>query len=192
MPGNYTLRLTVDGRTETRELLVEPDPRSQASAADLEAQLVFALGVRDQLTRITKMAATIRSVRQQIKDRNVVLAANPDAADLIESGTRLIAGLTAVEEAIHNPHAEVDYDILAGRHGGAMLYSRLSWLLMGADGHDGPPTQGMLEVGADLAEALATQESALDRLLSGDLATLNRQAQELGVPFVPAPVLDEN
>ena len=37
-------------------------------------------------------------------------------------------GLTAVEDAIHNPHAKVDYDILGGRHGGAKLYSRLSWL----------------------------------------------------------------
>ena len=191
VPGDYTLRLTVDGHTETRDLRVEPDPRSRASAADLEAQLIFALGIRDQLTRITNMVTTIRGVRQQIEDRNKRLAADPEAAALIESGTRLVAAMTAVEEAIHNPHAEVDYDILAGRHGGAMLYSRLSWLLMGADDHDGPPTQGMLEVGAELAEALAAQETALDELLSSDLAALNRQAQELAIPFVLAPVLNQ-
>ncbi len=189
LPGTYTLRLTVDGRTETRELRVEPDPRSRASAADLEAQLIFSLGIRDQLTRIAGMVATIRSVRQQIEDRNTVLAADSDAEELIESGARLIADLTAIEEVVHNPHAEVNYDVLAGRHGGAMLYSRLSWLLMGADDHDGPPTQGMLEVGAELAAALATQETALEEILSGDLTALNRQAQEQGVPFVLVPAL---
>jgi hypothetical protein len=166
---------------------VDPDPRSTASASDLEAQLAFALEVRDRLTRIADMVETIRGVRDQLKDRNTRLAAVPQAASLIELGDQLIARLDAIEEALHNPDAEVDYDILAGRDGGAKLYSRLSWLSMGADDHDGPPTQGMREVAAELAEELGTEAEKLDTLLRDDLARLNTLAAELGVGYVTAP-----
>jgi hypothetical protein len=187
LPGDYTLRLTVDGRSTSQPLSVELDPRSSASASDLERQLAFALGVRGQLARIVDMVLAIRGIREQVQDRNARLAENPDASKLVDLGQKLIADLTAVEEEIHNPHAEVDYDVLGGRHGGAKMYSRLSWLFVTSGEHDGPPTQGMLEVAAEIERELTHQESVLDGLLSGDLARLNGLANELGVPYVVTP-----
>jgi photosystem II stability/assembly factor-like uncharacterized protein len=187
VPGDYTLRLAVEGRSKTQPLTVELDPRSSASASDLQQQLDFALGVRGQLARIADMVESIRGIREQVKDRNERLAENPDASELVELGKKLIADLTAVEEEIHNPHAEVNYDVLAGRHGGAQMYSRLSWLFSTSGDHDGPPTQGMLEVAADIEGQLKQQESALDGLLSDDLARLNELASELEVPYVVTP-----
>jgi len=186
-PGDYTLRLTVDDRTTTQPLIVEADPRSSASVADIEAQVRFALGVRDHLSHITAMVETIRGLRSQLEDRNQRLAENPGATELVAAGEELIAGLTAVEEAIHSPHAEVDYDILGGRHGGAKLWDRLSWLFNGARRHDGPPTQGMTEVAKELETELAAQESALDELLNGDLPKLNALAEDKGVPYIVTP-----
>ena len=139
------------------------------------------------MTRIARMVGTIRSVRSQIEDRNRLLESSPEAAALVVRGRELVAGLTAVEEAIHNPHAEVDYDVLAGRHGGAKLYPRFGWLFSGASDHDGPPTQGMREVAAELVAALAEEESRLETLLTEGLAGLNALAAERGVPYVLAP-----
>jgi hypothetical protein len=184
VPGDYTLRLTVDGATFTESLRVEPDPRITTSGADLEAQLAFVLGIRDRLTRISEMAVTIRGVREQLEDRNARLAGDPEAAPVVEKGAALIAGLTEVEEAIHNPQAEVGYDILAGRRGGAKLYSRLAWLMLCAADHNGPPTQGMLEVGDELGAELEAQEEALARLLSVELTNLNLLAAERSIPYV--------
>jgi hypothetical protein len=133
------------------------------------------------------MVETIRGIRSQLEDRNQRLADDPEATELVTAGETLIAGLTAVEEAIHNPHAEVDYDILGGRHGGAKLYSRLSWLFDIASQHDGPPTQGMVEVAEELATGLEKQETVLDRLVEEDLARLNALAQEKGVPYIVTP-----
>jgi hypothetical protein len=45
----------------------------------------------------------------------------------------------------------------------------------------------MLEVAAELERELAQQESALDTLISRDLARLNELAAELDVPYVVAP-----
>ncbi|MEO8362505.1 MAG: hypothetical protein ABI672_20935, partial [Vicinamibacteria bacterium] len=38
LPGTYTLRLTVDGKSQTQTLVVRNDPRSPATLADLKAQ----------------------------------------------------------------------------------------------------------------------------------------------------------
>jgi len=187
LPGTYTLRLTVDGQSMTSPLEVVLDPRSSVGRSDLEAQLALALEIREALGRIAAMVENIRDIRKQVMDRNERLASNPAATDLVQLGEQLVTDLTAVEEAIHNPHAEVDYDILGGRHGGAKLYSRLSWLYVGAGAHDGPPTQGMEEVSAELLRELSAQEAALDGLVSGDLAELNTMAGELAVPYVIAP-----
>ena len=184
LPGDYTLRLTVAGRTSTQPLRVELDPRSTASVADLEAQHAFAIGLREHMARIVGMALTIRGIRDQLEDRNARLAPDPDAAELVALGKACIERLDAIEEAIHNPNAEVTYDILAGRHGGARLYSRLSWLFFTSMDHDGPPTQGMREVAADLGHLLEEQEAAFDEVLTGNLARLERLATEVGVPYV--------
>ena len=133
------------------------------------------------------MVETIRGLRDQLNDRNQRLADDPDATELVPAGEELIAGLTAVEEAIHNPHAEVDYDVLGGRHGGAKLWSRLSWLFNTAQQHDGPPTQGMTEVARELETELAAQDSILDGLVNNDLAQLNAAAKDKGVPYVVTP-----
>ncbi len=42
-PGNYQLKLTVDGNALTQPLKVEMDPRSQATRAELEEQLRLGL-----------------------------------------------------------------------------------------------------------------------------------------------------
>ena len=189
-PGDYTVRLTVAGRTLTQPLRVEPDPRTTAAAADLDAQHKFALDLRDRMSRIAGMVESIRTVRDQITERNRLLAGVPAAARVVELGGRIVKGLNEVERAIHNPDAEIDYDILAGRDGGTKLYSKLAWLYWGADDHDGPPTQGMREVAAELAAALASEEMKLDALLKDDLTALNALARGSGVPFVVVPPSD--
>ena len=138
------------------------------------------------------MVERIAGLREQVKDRNKTLASDPDAKELLAFGEKFIEGLNAVEEKIHNPHAEVSYDILGGRHGGAMLYSRLSWLFMTSGAHDGPPTQGMLEVAAAIEQQLAAQEAVLAGLMLEDLAKLNALADELAVPYVVTPAIDQN
>jgi hypothetical protein len=139
------------------------------------------------MDRITGMVETIRAVRGQLTERSRLLAGDPAAAPVVEFGERITKSLNEVERAIHNPDAEVDYDILAGRDGGTKLYSKLAWLYGGADDHDGPPTQGMREVAAELAAALAAEEAKLDRLLRDDLPRLNALAAELDLGYILVP-----
>jgi hypothetical protein len=136
------------------------------------------------MTEIAQMVETIRAVRDQISARDRLLKDRDGARELVDAGASLVGQLDAIEETIHNPHAEVSYDILGGRNGGAQLYSRLSWLFEGTREHDGPPTQGMLEVGAELTEELASQRQALQGVLDTGLKEMNRLTSEKGLGSV--------
>jgi photosystem II stability/assembly factor-like uncharacterized protein len=187
VPGTYTVRLTVDGKTATAPLVLRPDPRVTTPQADLEAQLRFSLGVRDAVTRLTRNVVRLQTVRRQLAQRNELLAKDERTKALVESSQALLAKLDDLEARLHNPKAEISYDVLAMK-GGAQLYSRLSPFLNWTDSGNGAPTQGMREVFAAQVQELAGYEAELAGLIERDLAVLNQTAGQVGVPgiYVPA------
>ncbi len=185
-PGPFTVRLTVDGRTENAPLRVVADPRGDLSQADLEAQTAFALRVRDDISKLTDTVNQIRSVRDQLKARITTLEprkSEAGVADLISSAQAAIAKSDALEDKLHNPTAEVTYDILAMR-GGTRLYSRLAPLQMWASEAEGTPTAGMQQVLDQQEQELKTLTADADQFLSSDVSAINQRASQLGLPFV--------
>ncbi|HEV3204729.1 MAG TPA: hypothetical protein VGY77_10105, partial [Gemmataceae bacterium] len=147
-PGMYTLKLTVDGKTHTANVEVKPIPpgggRLALAPADLEQQRRFALTLRDDISRLTGLVMKLRAIRSQLAGRNELLKDHPKADSLVQSSRELVAKLDALEAKLHNPKAEVAYDILAQR-GGAQLYSKMIFLFEFTKDSDGAVTQGMRE-----------------------------------------------
>ena len=185
VPGTYTVRLSVDGKQLTAKLNLLPDPRVKLTDADYKAQRDLALAIRDDVTRLTMTVRQLRSIRKQLKDRNELLKGDSRAAQLVKDSDALIKKLDDLEAQIHNPSAEVVYDILAFK-GGAKLYSRLSFLHDVASDGDGPPTQGVRELYVEQRRELDSYDAAMKKLLA-DLATLNAAAKKLDYPHIVAP-----
>ena len=182
----------MDGETLSAPLEVRPDPRVKVPAGDLEEQLRFALSLRDEVSRLTGIVNQIRSVREQLRSAKERLGADAQAAPLLKLGEDLVRKCDALEDRLHNPSAEVTYDILAMK-GGTRLYSKLVPLYGWADQGDGRPTAAMREIYAEHARELKQLEDEWKELLAKDLATINDQAKSLAIPFVtvdagkPAP-----
>ncbi|MFN8059065.1 MAG: hypothetical protein U0Q12_07855 [Vicinamibacterales bacterium] len=183
VPGTYTVRLTVDGVSKTTGLTVVNDPRSKVSQADLEAQLQTALDVRDSISRLTDIVTDLKSIRSQLESRKASLAGDKRAADLLELTNHVVAKVTALEGRMHNPTAEVTYDILAMK-GGARLYSRLSPLLDWVADGDGAPSQGVRDVLVVHKKELDGYDREYKDLLAGDVERLNELASKAGIGFV--------
>jgi len=158
----------------------------QLPQSDLEQQLKFALLIGDDISRLSGIVNRLRAIRKQLADRNELLKDNAKAASLIRSAKELIARVDALEAKLHNPKAEVAYDILAQK-GGAQLYSKLIFLFEFAKDADGPPTQGMREEYAEQAKELRQHEAEFKKLLAEDLAKLNEAAKNLDIPGVLVP-----
>jgi photosystem II stability/assembly factor-like uncharacterized protein len=99
MPGTYTVRLLVDGQqAEESKFVVQKDPRSTATPADLVAQYKLAMQIRDRTTEANDAVRTVRYVRQQLDER---------AAELGVDSTALRSRSKALEERIAEVEAKV-------------------------------------------------------------------------------------
>ena len=186
VPGSYTVRLTVDGNTQTSPVRVIADPRGSTSQAELEAQLAHALRVREDVSKLTGLVNDVRSVRDQLHSRAKALEprkSEPGVTGLLKASDDVARKAEQLEDRLHNPTAEVVYDILAMR-GGTRLYSRLAPLQMWAVEAEGPPTSGMLQVLEGQEKELAALEREIRNFIEEEVGTLNAAAARLGLSFV--------
>jgi hypothetical protein len=146
----------------------------------------FVLGLRDDLNRLARTVEAIRSVREQVLARNALLKGNEAARELVQSGEALSAKCDDLEGRLHNPKAQISYDILAMK-GGTQLYSKLAPLYSWAHEADGRPTQGMREMAAEHRKELDRLTGEWQALVAGEVAALNTRARELGLGFVLVP-----
>ena len=186
LPGTYTLRLTVGGQSLTTPVEVRLDPRVTVVRADLEEQLTLSLTLREDLTRLSGIVHDLRSVREQVKARSASLQGVAAAVPVAEAASALAGKCDALEERLHNPKAEVAYDILA-MPGGAKLYSRLAPLYSAVTDGDGRPTQGMRDVHAELRKELDALSAEWKAILEIDVPAFNAKARELAPDFVVLP-----
>ncbi|HSD26130.1 MAG TPA: hypothetical protein VLL75_02450, partial [Vicinamibacteria bacterium] len=189
LPATYTARLTVDGKSYSTPVEVRLDPRVTVSRPDLEEQLAFTLALREELTRLSGIVRDLRSVREQVKARTASVKDRPGAAPLVEAADALVAKCDALEERLHNPKAEVSYDILA-MPGGTKLYSRLAPLYSWSHEGDGRPSQGMREVHAELRKELDALAAEWAAILEAGVPALNAKARDLAPDFVVLPGKD--
>jgi hypothetical protein len=78
-PGNYTLRLSVDGTTMDRALRVIMDPRATATTQALDQQYTLAESIYTQLRASRKAMAELDSVESQLRK---LAAANDNPSEL--------------------------------------------------------------------------------------------------------------
>ncbi len=186
LPGRYTLRLRAGGQALEAPLELRLDPRVSVAPGDLEQQLAFALALRDDLTRLASTVHELKAVREQVVARASAVRGRAGTEPLVAAAEALRAKCDALEARLHNPKAEIAYDILA-MPGGAQLYSRLGPLYSWASEGDGRPTQGMREVYAELRRELDAATAEWKAVVEADLPALNQKARELAPDFVLPP-----
>ena len=186
-PGIYTLKLSGPGIAATTTAEIKADPRSPVPAADLAQNVAFALRARDALDQLVADIETVRVIREQAVLIKRVTAEKPALKDIGAAADAVIARCDALDIKLHNPKAEVVYDVLAGRHGGAQLYSQISPLYSDIQTSDYAPTQGQAaELEADLVDK-ARLEGEIAALRSGELAKLEEQLKAANLPRVLTP-----
>ena len=177
-PGSYTVRLTVDGVTQTQPLVVRKDPTSAGTEADIAAQTQVVSSLRDELNTAAAAVSRIESARVQLEalprlttDTSARRAANAMNQKLIDLEMNLVD--------LRQTGAGQD-----GVRFASKLISRIGYLANGVAGGDFKPTNQHIEVQQILAAELRTHLQALDRLMTGDLVALNDQLKSKNLPIV--------
>lgn len=95
VPGEYIVKLTVDGKSEQQSFKVLPDLRYEASQEDLQAQYDFLLQVRDKLTETHEAIISIRQYRDKL---NALASEKPGQKRRIEP---VVKSITAIEQELY-------------------------------------------------------------------------------------------
>lgn len=106
VPGEYIVKLTVDGKSEQQSFKVLPDLRYETSQEDLQAQYDFLLQVRDKLTETHEAIISIRHYRDKL---NTLATEKPGQKRRIEP---VVKSITAIEQELYQTQNRSNQDPL--------------------------------------------------------------------------------
>ena len=96
VPGNYTVKLTVDGKPQTQPLTVVMDPRSSGTAETLQQQLQIGQQIFAETLEARRALAEIASLQKQFTDLEPKLGENsaikPALADAQAELSKIVTG----------------------------------------------------------------------------------------------------
>jgi photosystem II stability/assembly factor-like uncharacterized protein len=167
-PGNYQVRLTADGQTQTQTFTIKRDPRlANVTDADLSEQFSLAIKVRDKTSEANEMVVLIRDIKKQIKERSE----KAQDQNLSAEGASLAKKLSAVEEEVYQVRNQSNQDPL---NFPIKLNNQIAALRRSIETGDGRPTAQSYVVFKELSSQLDALHTNLNALLGKDLAQLNK------------------
>ncbi len=180
VPGNYQVRLTVDGKViSTENFAVKADPRLSTTPEDFQKQFDFLLKTRNKLSETHEAILEIRDVRKQFEDLSARL--KPEQKDLKDKAAEIVKKITAVEEELMQTRIKSSQDAL---NYPIKLNNKLAGVASGADGADYAPTAQSYDVYNDLTGKIDAQLAQLARIKTQDISEFNKAFAEKNLPVI--------
>ncbi|MDE2139576.1 MAG: glycosyl hydrolase [Gammaproteobacteria bacterium] len=181
LPGRYTVKLTVAGRTYSQPLTVLNDPRSKMTADDLAARQALLMQIYAEFDQTNKAINGVRSLRGQISDLESRYAKAPQAKALGDDTRPLLAELTAIEDALIQSKAHASEDVL---NYPIRLNNKLAALLTSVEFSNSRPTAQDQAVYEELKAQTDAQLARWQSVKTGALPALNAKIQALNLPAI--------
>jgi photosystem II stability/assembly factor-like uncharacterized protein len=177
VPGNYKVRLTANGKSETQTVQVKKDPRLSTTPEEYARQLEVAQQIHNKLSQSNDAVIRIRDIRKQLDE----YAERVKDQKVVDAAKALAKNLTAVEEALYQTKNRANEDPL---NFPIKLNNKLAALEGVVESSDNGPTLQSSQVFEDLASQVNAQLEALKKLTGSDLAAFNKLARDQNVPAV--------
>jgi photosystem II stability/assembly factor-like uncharacterized protein len=181
LPGNYQVRLTVNGKQYLAPLEIVRDSRLKVTQQDLEKQFDLLIKIRDRVTQAHETVNQIRDIRAQITALNKRLENQPQAKPVAEAGKQLDKKMTGVEEVLIQTKAKSGQDVL---NYPIRLNNYLVALGGVVESSDSAPTQVSYEVFDMLSKQLDEQLAKWKQILGADVPGYNDVVRKQEVPAI--------
>ena len=172
LPGDFSVRLTVDGKTLTAPLTVKMDPRVKTPAAGLEKKFEAEIRLATLVTDSSRAVLEGNSIREQLEK----IQANGKDKDSVEAFEKKLSALLGSPGGFFAPPSpQATVTRLNGE--ASTLYQQV-W------GTDAQPTAPQSEALAKLQTEASDTMKRWKEFLATDLASLNRQLHNANVPEI--------
>jgi photosystem II stability/assembly factor-like uncharacterized protein len=180
-PGNYQVKLTVDGKSYTQPFEIKADPRLTTMPGDYAKQLELGLKIRDKLTETHNAIIQIRDVRKQVEDLLKRVAGQPNFKVINDAGTALNKNLTAIEEALYQTKNQSSQDPL---NFPIRLNNKLAALGGVVASAESAPTAQSYAVYDEVVAGIDAQLQKLAQLMRSDVPAFNQLVRDQNIPAV--------
>ncbi len=170
-PGDYTVTLTVDGKTFSQPLTIAMDPRVKASAADLQEQFDLSWRLYQLRLTLAPIGAKFDEIAEQLTKLKARAAERPDLTQKLEAfaQTLMIFG---------PPHPR------PGAQPSFFVLDSTTHLFDDIQDADAAPTVATKAAIEDLEAKIGATMGAWRKLLESDLPALNQQLKQAGFPEI--------
>jgi photosystem II stability/assembly factor-like uncharacterized protein len=100
LPGNYTVKLTYAGQTQTAPLTIQADPRVKGSLAGLQQKFTLAMQVYHDQDLLHRAVNDIRTLKGEVSTVLKASPGGPNGAALTAEGNALMAQASQIEGAL--------------------------------------------------------------------------------------------
>ena len=182
-PGDYQVRLTMDGKSYTQPFTVAKDPRIATSDAVLQASTALQVQIADAIAQTSDMVNSMEKWRKQIEDQLKTHPSGATASALTQLDTQILD----VENQLVSPEARLSDDKQYSMP--YKVYWNLRWLggqvgqgaQNAAGGSDYEPTVVQRQIFADLQSQIAHAKSGFENLKSNVLPAFNAAMRSAGI-----------
>jgi photosystem II stability/assembly factor-like uncharacterized protein len=174
IPGNYTVKLTANGRSVSQPMTVKIDPRVKTETTGLTQQFNLSFEAYNGMQQTYSEAERLKKFRAQIKEATNKVGRGPlaEALNALDKKIGAIAGEgrgEAGSPGLPGGTIDVREPNLTRLNGG------FSSLLEHLQSADLPPTQPMISASTELQKVLAKLLADWNELKAKDIAAINEQ-----------------
>ena len=185
VPGQYQVRLTVEGKSQTAPLELKLDPRVKVTQADLESQFKLLIGIRDELSRVYDAVNQIQDVRSQVDGLRKRLPDGANAKPVVSAASGLDQKLVSVRDTLVNLKIAANEDSLAYP---PQIDAKLAYLAMavGSD-TDSAPTEAASREFEKLKKQADDYLARWAELQRTDVAAFQKLTTDQGIQAIVVP-----
>jgi photosystem II stability/assembly factor-like uncharacterized protein len=183
-PGQYQVRLTVDGKSQVAPLEVKLDHRVNVSQADLAQQFSLQMQIHEELNRVYDAVNQIQDVRSQVNGLKRRLPENASTKPIVSSADDLEKKLVEVRDQLINLTISANEDSLAYP---PQIDAKLAFLAMDVGSADSAPTESEQVEFEKLKRQSGELLSRWDDLQRRDLPAFQKLTLESNLSTVVVP-----
>lgn len=181
VPGEYKVSLNINGNSTASDFRIIPDPRSEATVADMQKQYDFISEVNETVDKAHQSIKKIRKITAQLDDFTTQYKDNEQTKSLVEKAKKMKGEFEEIEKALYQTKNKSEQDPL---NFPIRLTNKLGHLnsLVALD--DFPPTEQDIAVKDELTSQIKTQLKAFDAMVTGEINAFNKSFNELNLNYL--------
>ncbi len=180
-PGQYTLRLSLNGQSSETTVNILPNPKVEATAAQFQEQQDFLVRIENTIRDIHESVNQMRSAKKQLEHYAGILENHDKAKELLEKGKTIAEKISSWEENLIQPKQKTFQDVINFNN---QLNAQLMHLKGFVDTAEPRVTEGAKERLSDLLSEWSGFRKDRDKIIEEEMAAYNQMYSGLGLPAI--------